>query len=594
MNEAVCVQEIPTDMTADSEELCHEARDAVICGIKQLLTDLRVHNKGRFDTNSRITSEAVLAAAVYQAKVKGVAIKAIGELLHQDVHALHRACSRVAAVPEGGKPLCFVPAETSCGAYDSDWTASVRLWWEENTRQSECTKDVASNPFKDPVTGKFPQHRIHWLETRITDLLDTMCILGRREYGSGFHLSERKMVDLKPFYVKIPGRETCLCRYHMAFEHRFNALRRWKQLAHRDVHTNPAMQCADCMPAPTSAAECRQRLCCPRGDSVYYRRNCCERSCSDCNCNLDTLTTSDERAARPRISFMQWTSCPYTCKDGREVPAFDFVEAEVPIETFLKDTNDSLGEFLPHHNRAKWLDNDWSALWNHVSAKPNRFATVMDYANSYTHLLKNEHMQRFWVQPTTTIFGCVLKIAVAHLSDDFFKHYPETGATPDGQPVYWTPAQQRAELLRTLEQHGHPPEITIMHALLTPNPHHDTAGVQHFFHEQLYPWLWANTVDLEQATHYARSDGCGGQFKSGRHFRFISNFSQSLYNKDVRLIWSHFESCHGKDLSDPECGRLKYILYKQEMRHTHVEPTEMKTTAECYQYLVDHHTRTNR
>ena len=82
MNEAVCVQEIPTDMTADSEELCHEARDAVICGIKQLLTDLRVHNKGRFDTNSRITSEAVLAAAVYQAKVKGVAIKAIGELLH--------------------------------------------------------------------------------------------------------------------------------------------------------------------------------------------------------------------------------------------------------------------------------------------------------------------------------------------------------------------------------------------------------------------------------------------------------------------------------------------------------------------------------
>ena len=47
MNEAVCVQEIPTDMTADSEELCHEARDAVICGIKQLLTDLRVHNKVR-------------------------------------------------------------------------------------------------------------------------------------------------------------------------------------------------------------------------------------------------------------------------------------------------------------------------------------------------------------------------------------------------------------------------------------------------------------------------------------------------------------------------------------------------------------------
>lgn len=58
------------------------------------------------------------------------------------------------------------------------------------------------------------------------------------------------------------------------------------------------------------------------------------------------------------------------------------------------------------------------------------------------------------------------------------------------------------------------------------------------------------------------------QFKSARHFRFVSNFSDYTYTKDVRLVWSHFESCHGKDLSDPECGRLKYILYQQEMRHT--------------------------
>jgi hypothetical protein len=125
---------------------------------------------------------------------------------------------------------------------------------------------------------------------------------------------------------------------------------------------------------------------------------------------------------------------------------------------------------------------------------------------------------------------------------------------------------QRVSLLETLEKHVHPPEITIMHALLTPNPHHGPAGVHHFFEHQLYPWLWNYIAGLEHAVHYARSDGVPGHFKSGRHFGFVSNFSQELFSKDIRLVWLHFESCHGKDLSDPECGRLKYILYRQEFK----------------------------
>ena len=147
----------------------------------------------------------------------------------------------------------------------------------------------------------------------------------------------------------------------------------------------------------------------------------------------------------------------------------------------------------------------------------------MDYANSYTHLLKLEHMQRFWSQPTTTIFGCVLKIAVANLSDGFFLQYPVL----DDQGNVPAAAEQRADLIATLAKHNQPPEITIMHATLTPNPFHDTAGVQHFFENDLYPWLWKYTTGLEKAVLYARSDGCGGQFKSGRHFRFISNFAEN-------------------------------------------------------------------
>ena len=139
-------------------------------------------------------------------------------------------------------------------------------------------------------------------------------------------------------------------------------------------------------------------------------------------------------------------------------------------------------------------------------------------------------------------------------------NYPEV-ASEGGHMICYTPAEQRKRLLETLGEHGLPPGVTIMHALLTPNPHHDTAGVQSFFRHKLYPWLWEITVGLEAAIHYARSDGCGGQFKSGRHFRFISNFSQMEYSKDVRLIWSHFESCHGKDLSDPGTYLISSCLW---------------------------------
>ena len=65
---------------------------------------------------------------------------------------------------------------------------------------------------------------------------------------------------------------------------------------------------------------------------------------------------------------------------------------------------------------------------------------------------------------------------------------------------------------------------------------------------QLYPWI-ADCTTLRGAIHLMRSDGCAGQMKSGRHFRFISNFHTFLWVLAMRLIWTHFESCHGKDLS---------------------------------------------
>ena len=103
------------------------------------------------------------------------------------------------------------------------------------------------------------------------------------------------------------------------------------------------------------------------------------------------------------------------------------------------------------------------------------------------------------------------------------------------------------------------------------------------------PWLELHTT-LRGAHLLVRSDGAAGQMKSGRHFRFIASFHTFDWSMGMVLIWSHFESCHGKDLSDPECGRAKWLLRCQEMRHTPENPTAMKTSLEHYEFLNAHHT----
>ena len=110
------------------------------------------------------------------------------------------------------------------------------------------------------------------------------------------------------------------------------------------------------------------------------------------------------------------------------------------------------------------------------------------------------------------------------------------------------PADEKLRLKALLKAQGLPPLVTITHVLVTPNQHHDTSTVQHFWKQKLYPWIWENTKGLEGGQMFVRSDNCGGQFKSARHFRFISEHSSMPHSKGMRLLWSHFESCHGKDL----------------------------------------------
>ena len=311
------------------------------------------------------------------------------------------------------------------------------------------------------------------------------------------------------------------------------------------------------------------------------------------------------------IKFQQWDEVPYITKDGRQLRNRDFLPAEAPIADYIKMLDAELADFLPHHNRAKYLDADWKKFWDNVSRADdfldgvehwwdlpeddwlglnvaNQFGTVIDYANSYQTEHKDEHMQQFWSHVSTTILGCVMKVPVGKLKDSFFAERAERAGSG------LTAAEERMAVLRVLAENHLPPEIIVMHMGITSNPHHDTAGIQHCFQHNLYPWLKEHT-DLRGAHHIVRSDGCAGQMKSGRHFRFVANFhTHTDWNMQITLVWSHSESCHGTDLSDPECGRAKFVLRCHEMRHTADNPTMLKSAREQFNHLVKHHCLTRR
>ena len=94
--------------------------------------------------------------------------------------------------------------------------------WDELTRASECKKDEVRDP-----TGN-GTHRIHWIEMRMADMCAAIVAGGYLKFGDEFHLSTWKLEKLRKYYHRRPGRNVCLCRYHMDFDQRHDALRKWK------------------------------------------------------------------------------------------------------------------------------------------------------------------------------------------------------------------------------------------------------------------------------------------------------------------------------------------------------------------------------
>ena len=355
--------------------------EKIVQGLALTIDSLRrAAGKGRLPMQHNVCMQSIVAAALAgccrQKNEADVSERLLAEILHVSWDAVADGKVRVSRFLDGTTKLPYDANARSAGVvYPPEFEKFVDECWQVMTRRSENKKDERRNP-DDHQDKKL--YRIRFLEVPLHVLLTDMCRKGERRYpGRGFHLSSTKMRERRPHYIRRPGRQTCLCRYHMASGHFHRALRKWSL---QSEVVNADCACLACLQVPKSEAEFRRLLCCERqkqvdlsdrgeeppplidlsawlpcaADGRYDNPQCAERQCHACKDNLSLFTCVTCRQAAPTIKYAKWSEVPYFCKDGRKLSTHDFVTTQVSIEEFLEDFVEFNKNFLPHNQRAKF------------------------------------------------------------------------------------------------------------------------------------------------------------------------------------------------------------------------------------------------
>ena len=126
----------------------------------------------------------------------------LARLLNQRRGTVAKSAARMGEQMGLQRPEFYVEDEASCNAYDPEFAAFVSQCWDDLTRTSECQKDEARDPVAD-CNGVHQVHRIHWVNTRVDDMVAIIIALGQERFnesGKKFHLSKKKLLNLKKYY----------------------------------------------------------------------------------------------------------------------------------------------------------------------------------------------------------------------------------------------------------------------------------------------------------------------------------------------------------------------------------------------------------
>ena len=260
----------------------------------------------------------------------------------------------------------------------------------------------------------------------------------------------------------------------------------------------------------------------------------------------------------------------------------DFVLVETPYGDF----HDYLLEYWPiyiaHHDLSKHQDSDWELQRTHFPR--GTFVSTLDFSENYHHEAKKEYQSAYFVEIGSTVYGMVIRV-----------HLEDIGTEAELRARGMDPVvtdEERVSLQELFKRIGEPAILTISHIVMSSDLLHDAAMVQHCNDKILIPWMEKIKAEgVVWARHHARSDGCKAQFKCGTQFLWMSSHFE---RHAIHLEWNFFCSCHGKDISDPECGTCKIAARKHEMKHKESKPTRIRTAEELKNFCEGKLTRPQR
>ena len=334
---------------------------------------------------------------------------------------------------------------------------------------------------------------------------------------------------VRPFFVKPAGREVCVCVYHLRFdlfvEAQYNYLKRLRSDLKLCTcqHTNHK-----------SPIDFRRAFTCTRVNSERFDEAACViNSCRTCkDLKLFTPCKCQPIAQLPKIKAQLWTKLEYECKDGTVKQKSDFVPNEVAYAEFDRLFRAYWGKFQLHHDVGKWQDDECKYCKTHVALGTT--FEIDDFGENYHIERTREHQAYYFGEVGVTLYGCMLRIRVEDLSDE-----------------YLGPGE-KAKLLALFNRLGKPPIVLIAHIIISEDLHHDAAFVQHV-NTQIIP-VWLDKVVAPGVTIITRekcSDGAPNQYKYADMVLWISK--QKASGKPA-IRWTFRGTAHGKDDSDPELG----------------------------------------
>ena len=518
-------------------------QSAIVESLREFFTSARERTgDGRPPRKLAQCVQVVLAAVARAPELGGVSMAAVANELALGPQGVSKLSARCDAADAFIFDLAYdglfdARSKVRSDAYSQeqiDWIVSECWLSDDFTRESEQKKHEVYDPHSRQKDRK--HHRLRWLEYPLGEFYqrckERAAAKAIQAGWEDFSPSKWTIAKHRPFWVKDATRDVCLCRYHLEFD----LLAKGLTTLRRAIKCpNDCEACKNCPPLTTGLA-LRAALTCPRPDGASFDAVACVKgtcaACSDLRLLGKIMCPTRREAAKSHDLSWERYLKKHDGQDkatGEDRYKHDFFEQRGTGDELFQQIGACLKTFNPHHDLAKCQDLDWSYLKQYF---PHRsFVSVQDFSENFHHVVRFEPQSKYYQQVDSTLYMVVVRY---HLDD----------ATR-------MPTAERDALRAAYEAVGLPPIIKETLAFVSADRQHDNAFVRHVNDKYVVPYMQSLG---EFDTHYARSDGCKGQFKQAAHFDWVSRRKAET---GVRTDWSFFCSCHGKCDCDPEGGAIK-------------------------------------